>query len=80
MAVSCGARIAIVTGAGRGNRREHALSLAGHGAKLVVNDPGGAVDGTGGDLTPAQQVVVEIEALGGSAIATSAEHPYAGGN
>ena len=65
----CEGRVAIVTGAGRGIGREHALSLARHGAKVVVNDLGGAVDGTGGDLTPAQQVVAEIDAMGGEAIA-----------
>ena len=65
----CEGRVAIVTGAGRGIGREHALSLARHGAKVVVNDLGGAVDGSGGDLSPAQQVVAEIEAMGGEAIA-----------
>ncbi|MDJ0770237.1 MAG: SDR family oxidoreductase [Ilumatobacter sp.] len=65
----CEGRVAIVTGAGRGIGREHALSLARHGAKVVVNDLGGAVDGTGDDLTPAQSVVAEIEAMGGEAIA-----------
>jgi NAD(P)-dependent dehydrogenase (short-subunit alcohol dehydrogenase family) len=65
----CEGRIAIVTGAGRGIGREHALSLARHGAKVVVNDVGGAVDGTGGDLSPAQLVVAEIEEMGGEAIA-----------
>ena len=65
----CEGRVAIVTGAGRGIGREHALSLARHGAKVVVNDLGGGVDGTGGDLSPAQQVVAEIEAMGGEAVA-----------
>ncbi|MGH2475670.1 MAG: SDR family oxidoreductase [Candidatus Limnocylindrales bacterium] len=65
----CEGRIAIVTGAGRGIGREHALSLAHHGAKVVVNDLGGAVDGSGGDLSPAQQVVEEITAMGGEAVA-----------
>lgn len=64
----CEGRVAIVTGAGRGIGREHALSLAGHGARVVVNDLGGDVDGTGGNLTPAQQVVDEITAAGGEAI------------
>jgi NAD(P)-dependent dehydrogenase (short-subunit alcohol dehydrogenase family) len=64
----CEGRIAIVTGAGRGIGREHAMMLAHHGAKVVVNDLGGEVDGSGGDLSPAQQVVEEIEALGGEAI------------
>jgi NAD(P)-dependent dehydrogenase (short-subunit alcohol dehydrogenase family) len=62
-------RVAIITGAGRGIGREHALFFAAEGAKLVINDLGGANDGTGSDLTPAQQVVAEIEALGGEAIA-----------
>ncbi len=65
----CDGRIAIVTGAGRGIGREHALSLARQGAKVVVNDLGGNVDGSGGDLSPAQQVVEEIKAMGGEAVA-----------
>jgi NAD(P)-dependent dehydrogenase (short-subunit alcohol dehydrogenase family) len=69
MAKLCDGRVAIVTGAGRGIGREHALSLARHGAKVVVNDLGGAVDGSGGDLSPAQQVVDEIAAMGGEAVA-----------
>ena len=62
-------RACIVTGAGRGIGREHALSLARHGAKVVVNDLGGNVDGSGGDLSPAEQVVQEIKELGGEAVA-----------
>ena len=62
-------RVAIITGAGRGIGREHALLFAAEGAKVVVNDLGGAADGTGGDLTPAQQVVDEIKAMGGEAVA-----------
>jgi len=65
----CEGRVAIVTGAGRGIGREHALMLAEQGAKVVVNDLGGNVDGTGGDVSPAQQVVDEIKAAGGEAIA-----------
>ena len=61
-------RVAIITGAGRGIGREHALLFAREGARVVVNDLGGANDGTGTDMTPAQQVVEEIEALGGEAI------------
>jgi NAD(P)-dependent dehydrogenase (short-subunit alcohol dehydrogenase family) len=62
-------RVAIVTGAGRGIGREHSLLFAKEGAKVVVNDLGGANDGTGTDATPAQQVVNEIVAMGGEAIA-----------
>lgn len=64
----CEGRVAIVTGAGRGIGREHALMLARHGAKVVVNDLGGNADGTGADLTPAQQVVEQIKAMGGQAV------------
>jgi NAD(P)-dependent dehydrogenase (short-subunit alcohol dehydrogenase family) len=69
MSKLCEGRVAIVTGAGRGIGREHALSLAAHGAKVVVNDLGGNVDGSGGDLSPAQQVVDEIKGMGGEAVA-----------
>ena len=69
MSKLCEGRIAIVTGAGRGIGREHALSLAAHGAKVVVNDLGGNVDGSGGDLSPAEQVVQEIKGMGGEAVA-----------
>ncbi len=65
--------VAIVTGAGRGLGREHALALAKAGYNLVINDLGGAGDGTGADATPAQQVVAEIEALGQQAIANGAD-------
>ncbi len=65
-------RVAIITGAGRGIGREHALLMASEGAKIVVNDLGGNVDGTGSEDTPAQQVVAEIEAMGGEAIANDA--------
>ena len=65
-------RVAIVTGAGNGLGREHALELARRGAMVVVNDFGGARDGTGGSLSPAQRVVEEIEKLGGAAIANDA--------
>src|SRR5215204_4266368 len=61
-------RVAIVTGAGRGLGREHALLFAREGAKIVVNDIGGDTGGSGADPTPAQQVVAEIEALGGDAV------------
>ncbi len=62
-------KVAVVTGAGGGLGREHALEFARRGARVVVNDLGGAVDGTGGDKGPAQQVVEEIEAMGGEAVA-----------
>lgn len=62
-------RVAIITGAGRGIGREHALLFAQEGAKVVVNDLGGTNDGTGQDSTPAQQVVDEIAAMGGQAVA-----------
>ena len=64
----CEGRIAIVTGAGRGIGREHALMLASHGAKVVVNDLGANIDGSGGDDSPAQQVVNEIKGMGGEAV------------
>jgi NAD(P)-dependent dehydrogenase (short-subunit alcohol dehydrogenase family) len=69
----CEGRVCIVTGAGRGLGREYALMLAEHGAKVVANDFGGARDGTGGDAGPAQQVVDEIVAAGGEAVANGAD-------
>ena len=65
-------RVAIVTGAGNGLGRTHALGLAARGAKVVVNDLGGARDGTGGSLSAAETVVQEIKAAGGEAIANGA--------
>ena len=62
-------RVAIVTGAGVGLGREHALLLASRGAKVVVNDPGGAVDGRGSAHSVADQVVAQIRAAGGTAVA-----------
>ena len=56
-------RVAIITGAGRGLGREHALLFAAEGAKVVVNDLGGANDGSGTDQTPAEQTVADIRAM-----------------
>jgi NAD(P)-dependent dehydrogenase (short-subunit alcohol dehydrogenase family) len=64
-------RIAVITGAGRGIGREHALLFAREGAKVVVNDLGGAEDGSGADTGPAHDVVEEIKALGGEAVANT---------
>jgi NAD(P)-dependent dehydrogenase (short-subunit alcohol dehydrogenase family) len=64
-------RVAIITGAGRGIGREHALLFASEGAKVVVNDLGGAVDGSGDDRSPAEQVVDEIKGMGGEAVANA---------
>ena len=61
-------RVAIITGAGRGIGREHALLFAAEGAKVVVNDLGGNMDGTGADKSAAQTVVEEIRAMGGEAV------------
>ena len=69
MSKLCEGRVAIVTGGGRGIGREHCLMLAEHGAKVVVNDLGGAVDGSGDDRSPAEQVVAEIAEMGGEAVA-----------
>ncbi len=65
-------RVAIVTGAGGGLGRQHALALAARGARVVVNDLGGAREGSGGALSAAEQVVAEIRAAGGEAIANNA--------
>ncbi|HEY9223262.1 MAG TPA: SDR family NAD(P)-dependent oxidoreductase [Variovorax sp.] len=65
-------RVAIVTGAGGGLGRQHALALAARGARVVVNDLGGARDGSGGSVSAAEAVVAEIRAAGGEAIANGA--------
>ena len=64
-------RVAIITGAGRGIGREHALLYAREGASVVVNDLGGGNDGSGSDAGPAQEVVDEIRAAGGTAVANT---------
>jgi NAD(P)-dependent dehydrogenase (short-subunit alcohol dehydrogenase family) len=69
MARLCEGRVAIVSGGARGVGREHCLMLAEHGAKVVVNDLGGDRAGKGNDVGPAQQVVNEIKAMGGEAVA-----------
>ncbi len=73
MAIRFDGRVAIVTGAGNGLGRAHALGLASRGAKVVVNDFGGARDGTGGSLSPAETVVEEIRKAGGIAMADGAD-------
>src|SRR5260221_1257161 len=69
----CEGRVAIVTGGARGIGREYCLMLAAEGAKVVVNDLGGAPDGTGSDLSAAEQVVAEIKKMDGEAIANGAD-------
>jgi NAD(P)-dependent dehydrogenase (short-subunit alcohol dehydrogenase family) len=79
MAIDFQGRVAIVTGAGSGLGRSHALALAARGAKVVVNDLGGAVDGTGGSAKAADQVVAEIKSKGGEAVANHDSVSDAGG-
>ena len=73
MSIRFDGRVAIVTGAAAGLGRSHARALAARGAKVVVNDFGGARDGTGGSLTPAETVVEEIRKAGGTAMADGAD-------
>ena len=72
MAIEFKGRVAIVTGAGGGLGREHALALAARGARVLVNDLGGTRDGSGGSSSAAQAVVDEIRAAGGEALANGA--------
>jgi NAD(P)-dependent dehydrogenase (short-subunit alcohol dehydrogenase family) len=72
MAMTFEGRVAIVTGAGGGLGREHALALAKRGARVVINDLGGARDGSGASATAAEAVVAEIMAAGGEAMANAA--------
>ena len=72
MSIRYDGKVAIVTGSGQGLGRCHAIELAKRGAKVVVNDLGGAADGTGGSSEAAKAVVAEIEAAGGEAIANGA--------
>ena len=72
MAIRYDNRVAIVTGAGAGLGEQHAKMLASRGARVVVNDPGGSVDGTGGANSAADRVVAEIKAAGGEAVANYA--------
>jgi NAD(P)-dependent dehydrogenase (short-subunit alcohol dehydrogenase family) len=72
MSIRYDGKVAIVTGAGQGLGRSHAIELAKRGAKVVVNDLGGSVDGSGAGSEAAQAVVAEIQAAGGEAIANGA--------
>jgi NAD(P)-dependent dehydrogenase (short-subunit alcohol dehydrogenase family) len=72
MSIRYDGQVAIVTGSGQGLGRSHAIELAKRGARVVVNDLGGAADGTGGSSEAAKAVVAEIEAAGGEAIANGA--------
>src|SRR5262245_59187345 len=72
MSIRFDGKVAIVTGGGGGLGRAHALELARRGAKVVVNDLGGSVDGSGGSSEAANKVVAEIKGFGGNAIANGA--------
>jgi NAD(P)-dependent dehydrogenase (short-subunit alcohol dehydrogenase family) len=75
----CKDRVCVVTGAGRGLGREYARMLAANGAQVVVNDLGGARDGTGASSEPAEEVVAEIVAAGGQAVANAEDVADAAG-
>src|SRR5258706_14625576 len=72
MAISFQGKVAVITGAGGGLGRAHALLLASLGAKVVINDLGGSLDGSGGNSQASEKVVAEIVAAGGEAIANGA--------
>ena len=71
MAGICEGRVVVITGAGRGIGRENALAFAREGARVVVNDVGGGVDGSGADTSPAESVATEIRELGGQAVSNA---------
>ena len=78
MSIRFDGKVAIVTGAGNGLGRSHALELAKRGAKVVINDLGGSRDGSGASSDAAKAVVAEIEAAGGEAIRRAAENDRRG--
>ena len=76
MSIRFDGKVAIVTGAGGGLGRAHALELARRGAKVVINDLGGSVDGSGGSSDAANKVVEEIKGFGGQAIANTSSSKH----